>query len=386
MSTNGSPSPVDDDARASALAAWNAGRWLNQLLFHMVQAWLAVDFNHANRAVSLFVSLVSVLRQAAVNEDAGDQLARILDEERENWIGTFGSLEHADALAAANRELADSMCLPQTRGNVREEVIGDLLAQVHGVRAVLRRAVENRTPNLQSQFIRFGEALDQGLYPPTVYRDMPYALSGGESAVGSEASDPSPPQRERTTAAGNLPEVWYLPSGSIEAATGRPTERWFTELIHCWSVTGLPGDLPRLESFGQDNDIPQIVEAIDRHVRTTLSRWGLRPHWDSESEELRVGGEVVRRIPGQSKNMILVIAAFEETGWPRRVDSPFRPGAQSLHETLRTLNEGLRLISFHADGAGKGVRWRWKEAEEQERDHTPNENPEQTLREPGDAR
>ena len=57
--------------------------------------------------------------------------------------------------------------------------------------------------------------------------------------------------------------------------------------------------------------------------------------------------------------MIPVLNAFEERGWPRRIDDPL-PGSsdpQRLRETIGSMNEGLAGIYFRADGFGRGVLW-----------------------------
>ena len=88
----------------------------------------------------------------------------------------------------------------------------------------------------------------------------------------------------------------------------------------------------------------------------------LVPVWDSDAGELRLGAVVVRRVRGgkPGKNLRRVLAAFQEDGWPSRIDDPL-PGGQKqlrLHATIRSLNIGLQLIRFEADGTGAGFRWR----------------------------
>jgi len=62
-------------------------------------------------------------------------------------------------------------------------------------------------------------------------------------------------------------------------------------------------------------------------------------------------------------NVIKVLDQFEEDGFPARIDDPLAdPRAPSkdqarLHETIRSLNNKIRFIRFHADGTGKGIRW-----------------------------
>ena len=68
-------------------------------------------------------------------------------------------------------------------------------------------------------------------------------------------------------------------------------------------------------------------------------------------------------------NQETVLAAFEEEGWPRRIDDPLPPrGAlvpkYRLHFTIQCLNQGQlsQLIRFFGDGTGEGVCWELREA------------------------
>lgn len=85
------------------------------------------------------------------------------------------------------------------------------------------------------------------------------------------------------------------------------------------------------------------------------------PEWDDELCELWYGGQLLKRIRGRkvAKNVIKVLDAFQEEGWPRHILDPLPKGADSkrLHDTISSLNEGLELIHFRADGNGEGFCW-----------------------------
>ncbi len=56
--------------------------------------------------------------------------------------------------------------------------------------------------------------------------------------------------------------------------------------------------------------------------------------------------------------------AFQEEGWPVRIDDPLPPVSESepkqrLRETIRSLNRNQkeRLVRFKGDGTGEGVLW-----------------------------
>ncbi len=94
----------------------------------------------------------------------------------------------------------------------------------------------------------------------------------------------------------------------------------------------------------------------------------LIPCWDGQLRELRCGGRLVRRFRMRSPNQETVLSAFQEEGWPHRIDDPLppRPGQSSkrrLHDTIKSLNrhQENRLLCFVGDGTGQGIRWKLHE-------------------------
>lgn len=91
---------------------------------------------------------------------------------------------------------------------------------------------------------------------------------------------------------------------------------------------------------------------------------GQRPKWDRERQELRVGEIVVKQYKVPAANQETILAAFEEEGWPVRLDDPLPPHPEQdskrrLHDTIVSLNRNQRnpVIRFSGDGSGQGVRW-----------------------------
>lgn len=90
----------------------------------------------------------------------------------------------------------------------------------------------------------------------------------------------------------------------------------------------------------------------------------LVPVWDGDRLELRLGQRIVKRFKSPATNQATVLAAFDEEGWPPRIDDPLPPHPdlepkRRLHDTINSLNRNQkhRLIRFLGDGSGKGVRW-----------------------------
>ncbi len=88
------------------------------------------------------------------------------------------------------------------------------------------------------------------------------------------------------------------------------------------------------------------------------------PVWDESRRELRLGVRILKRFRQPAKNQQTILAAFQEEGWPARIDSPITAGSnedaqERLHNTIKRLNQQIEpLIRFHADGNAEGVMWR----------------------------
>lgn len=86
-----------------------------------------------------------------------------------------------------------------------------------------------------------------------------------------------------------------------------------------------------------------------------------KPKWNRDQGKLYYDERKIKFIRSISvaKNVVSVLDAFEEEGWPNRIDDPLSPSKdqQRLHETIRRLNDNLAVIRFRADGTGTGIVW-----------------------------
>jgi hypothetical protein len=103
---------------------------------------------------------------------------------------------------------------------------------------------------------------------------------------------------------------------------------------------------------------------LDELPARTVTTRTLVPHWDKDRQELRLGGCMIKQFKVPAPNQELILEAFEEDGWPPRIDDPLprHPSLNAkrrLHETITTLNRHHkhRLVRFLGDGSGEGVRW-----------------------------
>ena len=91
------------------------------------------------------------------------------------------------------------------------------------------------------------------------------------------------------------------------------------------------------------------------------------PRWDRVLRELSMGPLLIKRFLQPAPNQELILATFDEQGWPRKVDDPLPPhpelvSKQRLRATIRSLNLRQRhdLIQFFGDGTGTAIRWQLK--------------------------
>lgn len=88
------------------------------------------------------------------------------------------------------------------------------------------------------------------------------------------------------------------------------------------------------------------------------------PVFLNDVRELRFLERVVKRFKHPSPNQEAVLLAFEEDGWPRRIDDPLPPHPdcppkKRLLDTIKSLNRHQRspLLHFSGDGTGEGICW-----------------------------
>jgi len=147
---------------------------------------------------------------------------------------------------------------------------------------------------------------------------------------------------------------------------GRETprvKRLSDEDAAAWLLFGYfepPADIANLAEQHRFKD--QLPPRNDEHGDTPSDVDAPMIRWNKDTCTLTVNGTVARKVRGLSvaKNVATVLDCFEGDGWPQRIDSPFtsdESGKQTCRETIRSLNEGLLLIRFKADGSGEGILW-----------------------------
>ncbi len=90
------------------------------------------------------------------------------------------------------------------------------------------------------------------------------------------------------------------------------------------------------------------------------------PRWLADVRVLQWNGHTVKRFKWPAANQEVILNAFEEEGWPSRIDDPLSPQPEQdpkrrLSDTIKCLNrkQQASLIHFRGDGTGEGVLWEY---------------------------
>jgi len=113
---------------------------------------------------------------------------------------------------------------------------------------------------------------------------------------------------------------------------------------------------------GPSNENSPLTPEANQLGSSSRPHLPVKPVWDRERRELRLGDIVVKRFKWPAENQELVLNAFEDLGWPSRIDDPLvaHPTIcpkRRLHDTLKCLNRKQvnELVKFRGDGTGLGV-------------------------------
>ena len=136
--------------------------------------------------------------------------------------------------------------------------------------------------------------------------------------------------------------------------------------------TGVTTEEPKLEGFEPLSDLADSIDQADSIEQTEQEA---RPAWDKARRILVFAGAVIKRFNWPARNQELILTAFEEMGWPERIDDPLPitdgiSQKDRLHDTIKCLNRKrlVKSIRFAGDGSGQGICWRRSEESERNAD------------------
>ena len=156
------------------------------------------------------------------------------------------------------------------------------------------------------------------------------------------------------------PEVWKKHNSIIEmwhVARGTPTlNACIVEIAHALG-------------FINGTHRESLLDALGASTRSGLASGGrgrstaATPHWNNDTKKLSYLNQTVREVvrPKQAYNIVTILNAFQDAGWPHRIDDPFgrKPSDDTRRRDISNLNKGLRngRLKFACDGNGTGFVW-----------------------------
>ncbi len=137
------------------------------------------------------------------------------------------------------------------------------------------------------------------------------------------------------------------------------------DLQECYSRYGTFGMWAELKGVSKLRALIEVGRKLgfldDTHFRWLIREIGEedqnstepgRPRWDRKLCELRFEGRLIKKVRGPkvARNIVALLDAFEEEGWPPHIFDPLRagPNPKRLQDTVESLNVGLEEIRFHA--------------------------------------
>ena len=89
-----------------------------------------------------------------------------------------------------------------------------------------------------------------------------------------------------------------------------------------------------------------------------------KPRWDRVRGELYFGSVLARKVRGSAKNLMRLLDKFEKSNWPECIEDPFDekvrdhvPNPDRLKESVRSMNENIKIIKFHAHKRAMKISW-----------------------------
>lgn len=91
---------------------------------------------------------------------------------------------------------------------------------------------------------------------------------------------------------------------------------------------------------------------------------GAIPIWDEAAGELWFAGLLVKVFRRAAADQRTILCAFQELGWPARIDDPLPPKRgksrhRRLHDAINNLHRRMlhSVLRFRGDGTGEGILW-----------------------------
>jgi hypothetical protein len=265
---------------AALLAAYEAGKLLNQLDWHLQQAWLllALDSHEASEHYQAVFQILTDL-PARVNPAVAaidqERLCNFVLGKRDEWERYFRSPGHRSEIESTadfvKYELSQEFADIDPR-RLREEFWADALRMIRNFPEDVYAAVAAILSEHSRQALALGRWIDRGIHPREVYRDM-------SRSVPQELTDPPPflgvnpfqvvtGMEPPSTSSHDSPCTPIL--RKVTAGEFPPEQGWFEGVCFRWDELGLAPSLRAIITEVREEN--QIGSAASESL-ITLVKW-----------------------------------------------------------------------------------------------------------------
>ena len=210
-------------------------------------------------------------------------------------------------------------------------------------------------------------------YPPDTCLVLTSTGAQSLRAIVVRHSSPSPSARrepvERTAKGQPVVSLPNGGEGACPSVLARSPDHAASPSPFLGEGRGEGAAVPNPQSLAPRPDSSPLPAVPSPHPSPQSRTPSPKPVWRSDLHELHFNGALVRRYKNPARNQELILAAFEEEGWPARIDDPLPPNGdldprQRLRNTIVTLNRHqlAPLLHFRCDGTGRGIQWELRRA------------------------
>lgn len=234
-------------------AAFAAGRALNQLRFHMTQAWLLISLEEASRVNEKWDHLTYVSRSLVPvrqRESIQEAILRI----RRAWDLSFDNGAHKETLFESFETASRAIDCGEENAAALDKAAWLSLGEPDELVTTVRSQMQVFCSDRQILAMNLGELIDRGMYPETIYREMysPQVAPRLEGPGGWEGC--LTPRVPATFFPDRLRMITDFP----------PSHGWVGEILHRCSEMYLDTSAISPEPLSDMDSVRRFVETIDR--------------------------------------------------------------------------------------------------------------------------
>jgi hypothetical protein len=274
------PSPHSNDATSdeensnAVVAAYEAGRLWNQLLWSTSITWLGLVQESYDEAESLFRRLGLKLQQTAKTAAARGPLREVMRQSEQFWRNQYSLESRKDELWKARSDLCKQVGSNADFMNLRERKCEALVKENYEILNSTKDRIHNGFDDLQIKAWDFGVLVDEAPCPPCVYRHLYDSTKTTPASLPSNGADMTENAEPNDTV--NYLCNWQPKPGDLE-----PKGSWFDEVRLHSTELGIQEALPAIFALFANREKVKpkdVVQQLDDAVRRALTtQWLLAP-------------------------------------------------------------------------------------------------------------